>query len=64
MFTNFPKQFEDIEILYEDKWYWGYYSGGNTWRIGVSEDGRLDDYVTTNEIQNWCYPVEKYKKLE
>jgi hypothetical protein len=53
--TEFPDLYKDLCILWNGKWYWGYYEGEQVWRIGLTYDGRGDKFVFTPEIQSWYY---------
>lgn len=55
---NLPKLYADLQIIYKDNVYWGYYEGNNIFRIGTSENGRNDLFIETSEIDCWKYDNE------
>lgn len=52
-----PTLYTDINIRYNNKWYWGWYDGNELWRLFWEDERKntLDTYVYTNEIQEWYY---------
>jgi len=59
---EYPAFYKDITVKYKGIYYWGYYTGNDIWRVGTSEDGRKDDYVLTEELEDWK-PLEYLVKL-
>jgi hypothetical protein len=48
-----PFPYRDLRIKYQGNDYWGYYIMNNEYRVGISEEGNKDIFVT--DIDEWEY---------